>query len=383
MAIVEVERLSRLIGGIYDAAVDSSLWSAALERIADFVGGCSVALISRDAATPTIEVHHHFGPDADLRQLFRHGIAERDPVLAGAIDAAADQTICVADVMPRARFLESRFYREWAAPQGAVDSAAVVIERSDTRMTLLSVLRRADQGVVDEVTRERLRLLAPHIRQSTIMTRKIEAESRAATGLADAIDVLSTAICLLDGEGRVVRANAACRRLFADADLITAIGGRIVIRGTSADRMLHGLLGKEDDETTMGVHDEVEFLTSTRGSHYLVRAVVLGRARRQSGTATAAATSALFVQKASIATATAANLAAKAFRLTPSESRVLVAIIEIGGVPEVAKAFGVAETTVKTHLSRLFEKMGVSRQADLMKIVARFSVPFARSGDRE
>jgi DNA-binding CsgD family transcriptional regulator len=41
----------------------------------------------------------------------------------------------------------------------------------------------------------------------------------------------------------------------------------------------------------------------------------------------------------------------------------------------VAAALGVANTTVKTHVSRLFEKTGASRQADLVKLVAEYSGP--------
>ena len=58
------------------------------------------------------------------------------------------------------------------------------------------------------------------------------------------------------------------------------------------------------------------------------------------------------------------------FKLTPTELRVLLAIIEVGGIPEVATAFGVADTTVRTHVNRLFEKTGATRQADLVKLVA-------------
>jgi DNA-binding CsgD family transcriptional regulator len=57
--------------------------------------------------------------------------------------------------------------------------------------------------------------------------------------------------------------------------------------------------------------------------------------------------------------------------------RVLLAIVDVGGVPEVAASLGVAETTIKTHLGNLFRKTGVSRQADLVKIVAGFSKPLA------
>jgi DNA-binding CsgD family transcriptional regulator len=61
--------------------------------------------------------------------------------------------------------------------------------------------------------------------------------------------------------------------------------------------------------------------------------------------------------------------------LTPTELRVLLAIVEVGGVPEVAVALGLAETTVKTHLGRVFVKTGAGRQADLVKIVAGFATP--------
>jgi DNA-binding NarL/FixJ family response regulator len=55
--------------------------------------------------------------------------------------------------------------------------------------------------------------------------------------------------------------------------------------------------------------------------------------------------------------------------------RVLLAIVDVGGVPESAVALGIAESTVKTHLGRLFVKTGARRQADLVKIVAGFASP--------
>ena len=63
------------------------------------------------------------------------------------------------------------------------------------------------------------------------------------------------------------------------------------------------------------------------------------------------------------------------YKLTPAELRVLMAIVEVGGTPEVAKTLGISDTTVKTHLQRIFVKTGVNRQADLVKIVAGFMNP--------
>jgi len=54
---------------------------------------------------------------------------------------------------------------------------------------------------------------------------------------------------------------------------------------------------------------------------------------------------------------------------------VLLAIVDVGGVPESAVALGIAESTVKTHLGRLFVKTRARRQADLVKIVTGFASP--------
>jgi DNA-binding CsgD family transcriptional regulator len=64
------------------------------------------------------------------------------------------------------------------------------------------------------------------------------------------------------------------------------------------------------------------------------------------------------------------------FGLTPAELRVLTAIVDIGGVPDVAPVLGISERTVKTHLQRIFEKTGTNRQAGLVKLVAGFLNPF-------
>jgi DNA-binding CsgD family transcriptional regulator len=64
---------------------------------------------------------------------------------------------------------------------------------------------------------------------------------------------------------------------------------------------------------------------------------------------------------------------ARRFRLTPSELQVLLAVVEVGGAPKVAKMLGIAENTVKTHLRRLFAKTGTTRQAELVRLVAGFS----------
>jgi DNA-binding CsgD family transcriptional regulator len=60
---------------------------------------------------------------------------------------------------------------------------------------------------------------------------------------------------------------------------------------------------------------------------------------------------------------------------TPTELRVLLAVMQVGGASEVAEALGIAESTVRTHLLRLFAKTGTKGQADLIKLVTSYTNP--------
>jgi DNA-binding CsgD family transcriptional regulator len=97
-------------------------------------------------------------------------------------------------------------------------------------------------------------------------------------------------------------------------------------------------------------------------------------ARRKAG-ATYSATAAVFVRKAAFEVPHPLKAIESAYKLTPAEMRVLMMIVQIGGVPEVAPALGLSESTVKTHLQRIFHKTGTARQADLVKLVAGYRSP--------
>jgi hypothetical protein len=54
----EASTLSELIGDIYDAALDPSLWLQALERSCAFVGGSSAVLYWHDVASESSAALH-------------------------------------------------------------------------------------------------------------------------------------------------------------------------------------------------------------------------------------------------------------------------------------------------------------------------------------
>ena len=369
-------RLSALIGNVYDAALDPALWGGVLAKCAEFVGGAAASLVSKDAASRTGELAFQVGLDERYVQLYFEKYIRLDPNTTGQLFADIEEPVAVADFMPYDEFLETRFYREWSRPQGLVDAVSSVLERSATSAALVLVFRHERDGLVNEETRRRMRLIVPHIRRAALIGKVIELKKAEAATFADTLDGISAAMFLVDATGRIVHANAAGHAMLEKADVLRAAGGRMVASDSQGDQVLADIFASAGNgDAAIGIKGIAVPLAARGSERYVAHVLPLtSGARRRAGTSYRAV-AALFVRKAALDTPSPPEAIAKAYKLTPSELRVLLAVVEVGGAPEVAEALGIAETTVKTHLGRLYQKTGAGRQADLVKLVAGFANP--------
>jgi DNA-binding CsgD family transcriptional regulator len=114
-------------------------------------------------------------------------------------------------------------------------------------------------------------------------------------------------------------------------------------------------------------------LRARDGGRYLANVLPLTSGARRKAHISYAAAATVFVHKATLDRPSPPEAIAQEFGLTPAELRVLFAIIEVGGVREVAEVLGISEATVKTHLHHLFGKTGTGRQVELVRLVAGYA----------
>lgn len=379
MAVIEDEQgLSEFVASIYDAALDPDLWPSVLGSTAQFVGGSAAALFWKDAATKTGGVYHDDGGlDGYFKQLYFEKYVAFDPSTNSQVFAAVEEPVTTTNWVPYDEFLKTRFYAEWSRPQKIVDFISVALDKSATTATMLGIFRHERHGVVDDETLRRVRLVVPHIRRAVLVAKAIDLKAAEAATFAAALDGLRAGLLLVDGRGRIVHANSAGLGLLADGGVLRVVGNRL----TSSDGQTNNDLGEilrlagDGDAAAVGVKGIALPLTGRDGERHVAHVLPLtSGARRRTG-ANHGAVAAMFVHKATITIPSPPEAIAKTYRLTPTELRVLLAIVDVGGVPEVAEALGVADTTVKTHLGRLYGKTGTGRQADLVKLVAGYSHP--------
>jgi DNA-binding CsgD family transcriptional regulator len=68
---------------------------------------------------------------------------------------------------------------------------------------------------------------------------------------------------------------------------------------------------------------------------------------------------------------------AEFFGLSPAESRLAVALLAGKKLSEIAMEFGVQITTLRTQLSSILRKTGVTRQIDLIRLLSNVPVTLA------
>ena len=153
--IPETEVFSDLIGAIYDTTLDRDLWPDVLRKSAEFVGGSAATIFSKNPTVGNGSIFYEFGTDPHYRQLYFDKYVKLDPATTGHYFADIGQPIATADLLPYGEFLETRFYKEWAHPQGLVDFVSAVLDKSVTSAAMFGVFRHERDGIVDEETRGR------------------------------------------------------------------------------------------------------------------------------------------------------------------------------------------------------------------------------------
>src|SRR5262249_30536135 len=111
------EQLSSLIGDIYDAALNPSLWVDVLGKARAFVVGLAASLYWKDATSKRGAVRFTDGGiDPYHCEQYFDKYGKLDPTATGLFFATVEEPMAMADIVPYDELVATRFYREWRSP---------------------------------------------------------------------------------------------------------------------------------------------------------------------------------------------------------------------------------------------------------------------------
>jgi DNA-binding CsgD family transcriptional regulator len=364
---VDPAALSSVIGTIYEAVFDREAWPSALQGVCAMVDGCAASMISHAVADQTPERAAEFGTDPLFSRAYVESYARINPLFGMSIlEMTEGETRALYRTIDLRVFHRTRFYREWVQPQGWGDWLASMLARSPSHVSLLAVARKEAGGPFSEAQLAMMDMLVPHIQRAARLAHLFDQPAALARGMAALLDRLTIAALLVDSRSAVVFANGPAQTMLAAGDILAlASGGRLRLADPEADRIASAAI---KGETT---RPEVALVKVPRGAFV----VSVMPPSPETGDLVA-----VLVTAPEAVSAPPGPVLRSAYGLTDAEMRVLSLLIAGRHPAEIASGLGITLRTVRAHLQKLFDKMGVERQSDLILSVLRLALPVRESG---
>ncbi|KQT59723.1 LuxR family transcriptional regulator [Methylobacterium sp. Leaf456] len=348
-----------LIERIYEAAAVPELWRAVLIDLASLAGAPQAVMIVstgtrfRDWVTTSPEfdalvlAHTARFPD-NIRT--RRLLEMRHPGFLSDLDVVSQEEI---DTDP--------LYRDFLIPRGYGSGTATAVMVPSGDSVIVHCERPHAEGPFGLETLAVLDTLRPHLARAALLSARLEMERIATT--TRTLELLGLPAAVLGSGGRLLAANAGLTALMPHT--LSDQPSRLAVVDPAADRLLREAVGGPAQAGPLPVrsipipaHGErppvILHLVPVRGAAH----DVFARAR-----------AVLIATPVVARDVPSADVVQGLFDLTPAESR-LAALIAAGDAPIPAAAkLGITPSTARSVLKRVFQKTGVSRQAELVGLL--------------
>jgi len=388
------ETVSRLLGLLYEASASPGHWAGFLSAIADLTSSPSAYFLLIDShGQCNLNLNHGYDPcwtHAYMTHFHNHDVVLNRYV---ANKRLRGEWIGTRDsVMPQEDYLHSYIHNEFTKPQGKLHLCAVALGGLEGGLEGgLGMMRAPADKPYGKETVALLTLLAPHLKQALNTYRELGLSRSRNAALQQSVEALDMAVISLDRTGRVIRISRAAEGILDLRCGVELDGGYLIASVPEEQSRLAAMIaGAVATGVGQGEGAAVRRTTNTApeaGSDSLWTpssggAMVISRhpPNRPLGVVVTPFQSREFLlgdQPAALVflsdpdarPRSRASALCALYRLTPTECR-LAGLLACGH--ELAVAAEEMTMTVETarfHLKSVFRKTGVSRQAELIRLI--------------
>ena len=373
MPLSSLGKFSGFVSDIYDCAVDEALWEPTLERLCHALNGRYITLEMTGRREPWAVQYASPFDRTVLAGALKY--IPDVPGISGIMTAAVDVPFSTLANMAEQDAHETAFYREWALPNGLRDGAVVKYVDNTQIMGTMSFVTGFDREPITKRERQILRLLSPHFRRAMMIADSLQRRQVHPDGYRASLEALALPILITGGQGELRFVNGAAEVLLAASRLIRLAGGRIEpVADNARHAFAEALACAASDDVLLGRRGVGLRLPDEDGTAQYAYILPIGRTQARTFGGPGAA---IFLTASERQRPPPVAVLMTMLDIEPEEAQVLLAVTEGKSVEEAAEALGIAPSRAGSALTSLYVKLGVSRAAELTRIVRALSLPHA------
>jgi len=363
------ERLADLVGLVYEGALAAVPWAPWLERLRRILRANWATLIVTPGAPEADALLINAGPDGAtlLRDPYAtYEVYSRDPFM----DLPGDRMLGIEDVVDEAAWYASDFYRRFVAVHGVRYQIGADLRAEDGTECRLRLSRPLQGGRFSRADRAVCERWLPHLRRAVALLGRLARVESEREAYAGAVERLQIGTLLMDEHGQVLSANGAARALLDAQDGSGLHDGRLVLGRPAEQRELARLVQAALQARAGAPTAPASWAMSVqrRGGGTLgiaLRPLPLRAAAGRAGQPALA----LYLSDAERRPSASNAALRRLFELSAAEAALAACLADGATLDAAAVRLGISRHTARTHLRALFDKTGVRRQAQLVRLL--------------
>lgn len=236
--------------------------------------------------------------------------------------------------------------------------------------TFLVLARQISHASSANFDRNTLATIAPHLRRAAQISNKLIGQALVHTTLEQSLDALSVGVLHVKSDLSVVHANQAGHQMINSGGPLRFCNGILRAKNKQASIALRDAVRSPTAAASAPTSSGFIRLDNDDGDAPIVAYVKVLTVPAGHSTLPSEPVASIFIAQPQRKSTAWTHSFASAFRLTRAEQRVLDLILDGETLAGTAARLGIAISTARTHLRKIFEKSGVSRQPELVKLAA-------------
>lgn len=369
-----------LIGSIYDAAGDPSLWMPFLIKLGSCMQTRALTLYVEDVQHHLGQVAARVGFDDDFMMAYARYYRPKNIYLIRGERLLWPGNVCLSqELCTDEEARRTEFFNDFVAPQHLTSNGLnAVILKEEATLSMLGLIRQTNARPYTDRDVAFVHLLMPHLQRAVQLYRRIVKLETQQQGATDALDRWSMGVILLDTNGDVLLVNRAAEAILNQEDGLTFESGSLRAATTTHTNALRALIRQETKTHFCQTIATPKALNGKTGGGLTLprpsgkrplNILVTPACANTSLFPVAGAAAIMFITDPDASPTPAVDLLAHYYALTPAESRVADLVIRGKSLPEVSNELQISLNTAKTHLRQIFDKTGTRRQGELIRLV--------------
>jgi DNA-binding CsgD family transcriptional regulator len=367
----------RLVGLIYESALDPGLWQETMSVLARQVGADTFHLLGWDskkqAATLGVMSHESWN---DALALYNSYYGTVDPRRQLASRADPGVVLACHHHFDDQFISKSEFYQDFLLRYGLRYCLGGCLSRNESTDVNLALLRDPEHGPFEPGHESLLTLLMPHFNRSLRLMEHTQAATQSGELAAAGQDAASLAVIAVNRTGQLLYCNRNGEALLKAAETVRIRHGVLTCANESQEKEWDDILGgivKTGRPANLLLNNSVK-----PDERYSVTLTPLPKRGAFSLTGEPDGVLCLIVPLDHRRMATAGQLM-QLFGLSAAEARLARALAAGETLEFYALESDLKLPTVKSQLRSVFEKTGTDRQAALVRLIA--GIPAVREPD--